>query len=166
MLEGNKSGCPINLTLEILGDRWSLLVIRDLMFGTSRHYRELLLNSKEGISSNILADRLKTLEERGIVTRKDDPSHKQKVIYSLTEQGIELLPVLAQMGAWGTKYLPTSEELAVRGRLLAKGGPKMWDAFMDELRERHLGQKRKTRGPSVSAQLKKAYEAAIAKRRR
>src|SRR5262252_1852336 len=100
-MEEHRSGCPINLTLEVLGDRWSLLVIRDMMFGDRRHYRELLLNSEEGISSNILAERLKTLLDQGIVTRTDDPTHKQKAIYSLTEQGIGLLPILAQIGCWG-----------------------------------------------------------------
>src|SRR3954451_10307114 len=92
-----RSGCPINLTLEVVGDKWSLLVIRDMIFGNRRHFRELLTRSDEGISSNILADRLKTLVEEGVMTRVDDPTHKQKAIYSLTEQGIELLPILAQM---------------------------------------------------------------------
>src|SRR5258707_9770238 len=108
-----------------------------------RHFRELLTRSDEGISSNILADRLKTLLEQGIIRRDDDPSHKQKGIYSLTEQGIELLPVLAQMSGWGFKYLPVSEELGIRAKLLSEGGPKMWDEFMDELREIHLGVKRR-----------------------
>jgi DNA-binding HxlR family transcriptional regulator len=160
-----RSGCPINLTLELLGDRWSLLVIRDIMFGGRRHYRELLLNSEEGISSNILADRLKTLLDRGIVTKTDDPTHKQKAIYTLTEQGIELLPVLAQIGSWGGKYLPVTRELGIRAQLLADGGPRMWEAFMEELRERHLGKHRKKRsGSSVTAQLQAAYEAAVAQR--
>src|SRR5437762_12319357 len=78
MADDMRSGCPINLTLEVVGDRWSLLVVRDMMFGNRRHFRELLTRSEEGISSNILADRLKTLLEQGIVTREDDPSHKQK----------------------------------------------------------------------------------------
>jgi DNA-binding HxlR family transcriptional regulator len=160
-----RSGCPINLTLELLGDRWSLLVIRDIMFGDRRHYRELLLNSEEGISSNILADRLKTLLERGIVTKTDDPTHKQKAIYTLTEQGIELLPILAQIGSWGGKYLPVTRELGIRAQLLADGGPRMWEVFMDELRERHLSKPRKKRsGSSVTAQLQAAYEAAVAQR--
>src|SRR5277367_5700904 len=109
-----RSGCPINLALEVLGDRWSLIVIRDIMFGNRRHFRELLTRSEEGIASNILADRLKTLLDQHIITREDDPSHKQKGIYSLTEQGIELLPILAQMSGWGFKYLPVSEELGIR----------------------------------------------------
>src|SRR3989337_3471093 len=86
-----RSGCPINLTLETLGDRWSLIVIRDLMFGNRRHYRELLNRSEEGIASNILADRLKRLVEAGLLSKADDPTHKQKGIYSLTEQAIHLV---------------------------------------------------------------------------
>jgi DNA-binding HxlR family transcriptional regulator len=162
-----RSGCPINLTLEVVGDRWSLLVIRDMMFGNRRHFRELLTKSEEGISSNILADRLKTLLDQGIVTREDDPSHKQKGIYSLTEQGIELLPILAQMSGWGYKYLPVSEELGIRAKLLGEGGPKMWAEFMDELREKHLGAKRKRKaGPSVGERLQAAFERVVAKKQR
>jgi DNA-binding HxlR family transcriptional regulator len=163
MRDDLRSRCPINLTLEVLGDRWSLLVIRDIMFGDRRHYRELLLNSEEGISSNILADRLRTLLDRGVINKTDDPTHKQKAIYTLTEQGIELLPILAQIGSWGVRYLPVSRELGIRAQLLADGGPRMWEAFMDELRERHLGKARKKRsGPSVTAQLQEAYKAALA----
>jgi DNA-binding HxlR family transcriptional regulator len=169
MRDDSKSGCPINLTLEVLGDRWSLLIIRDMMFGNRRHYRELLAGSQEGISSNILADRLKMLMERGILTKVDDPTHKQKAIYSLTEQGIELLPVLAQMGAWGVRYLAVTEELGVRAELLAGGGPAMWNAFMNELRERHLGApvfRKKRGGLSVTEQLEAGYHAALAQRGR
>lgn len=167
MNDAQRSGCPINLTLEILGDKWSLLIIRDIMFGNRRHYRELLTKSDEGISSNILADRLKMLLEQGIITKADDPSHKQKGIYSLTEQGIELLPILAQMAAWGFKYLPVSEELGIRAQLLSEGGTKMWAEFMEELRETHLGVKRRRKsGPSVGERLQAAYEAVMAKRKK
>jgi DNA-binding HxlR family transcriptional regulator len=167
MSDPHRSGCPINLTLEVVGDRWSLLVIRDIIFGNRRHFRELLTRSEEGISSNILADRLKTLLEQGILTRADDPTHKQKGVYSLTEKGIELLPVLAQLAAWGRKYLPVSEELAIRAQLLEEGGPKLWDEFMDELRQMHLGIKRKGKPrPSVFARLQAAYEAVVARRKK
>jgi DNA-binding HxlR family transcriptional regulator len=166
MSDPHRSGCPINLTLEVVGDRWSLLVIRDIIFGNRRHFRELLTKSEEGISSNILADRLKTLLEQGILTRTDDPTHKQKGVYSLTEKGIELLPVLAHLAAWGRKYLPVSEELAIRAQLLEEGGPKLLDEFMDELREMHLGAKRKSKGQSVFAKLQAAYEAVMAKQKK
>ena len=164
MTDHQRSGCPINLTLEVVGDKWSLLVIRDMMFGNRRHFRELLTKSEERISSNILADRLKTLLTEGIITRDDDPSHKQKGIYSLTEQGIELLPILAQMSAWGYKYLPVTEELGIRARLLSEGGPKMWAEFMDELREIHLRVKRRKSGPRVGERLQAAYQKVLAKK--
>ena len=164
MDEARRSGCPINLTLEVFGDKWSLIIIRDMMFGNRRHFRELLSRSEEGIASNILADRLKRLVEKGMITRRDDPSHKQKGIYSLTEKTIQLVPVFAQIGAWGRRHLPVSEDLSIRAEVLENGGPKMWDAFMDELRETHLGQKRATAGPSVAAQLQAAYEAVLARR--
>src|SRR6266403_6242090 len=167
MTEAKRSGCPINLTLEVVGDKWCLLIIRDMMFRNRRHFRELLTKSEERISSNILADRLKTLLEQGIVTRDDDPSHKQKGIYSLTEQGIELLPILAQLSGWGFKYLRVSEELGIRAKLLSEGGPKMWAEFMDELREIHLGVKRRRKaGPSVGERLHAAYERVVARKRK
>ena len=167
MTDGQRSGCAINLTLEVIGDKWSLIVVRDMMFGNRRHFRELLTKSEEGISSNILADRLKTLLDRGIITWADDPSHRQKGIYSLTEQGIELLPILAQMSGWGVKYLPVSEELGIRAKLLDQGGPKMWAEFMDELHDTHLGVKRRRKaGPSVGKRLQKAYERVVARKGR
>ena len=134
-----RSGCPINLTLEVLGDRWSLILIRDIMFGNRRHFRELLSLSDEGIASNILADRLKRLVAHGVLSKRDDPTHKQKAVYSLTEKGIELLPLLVQMGAWGRRHLPTTPELAIRQQLMEEGGPPMWEDFMAELRHLHLG---------------------------
>ena len=158
----HRSGCPINLTLEVLGDRWSLIVIRDMMFGGRRHYRDLLSHSQEGIASNILADRLKRLMAAGLITRRDDPSHKQKGVYSLTEPAIQLVPLLAQMGAWGRRHRPVSEELSIRAQLLEEGGPQMWNAFMDELRRIHLGAPGE--GRSVFAELRAAYEAVVARK--
>lgn len=155
-----RSGCPINLTLEQLGDRWSLIVIRDLMFGNRRTYGELLAQSEEGIASNILSDRLKRLVNAGLLSRAPDPAHKQKGIYSLTEPAIQLLPLLAHMGAWGRRHTAPSRELSVRAELLETGGPALWDAFMDELRHLHLGAPRPAR--SVFRELQKAYKEALA----
>jgi DNA-binding HxlR family transcriptional regulator len=167
MSDMQRSGCPINLTLEVVGDKWSLLVIRDMIFGNRRHFRELLTRSEEGIASNILADRLKRLLEQGVISRADDPTHKQKAIYSLTEKGIELLPVLAQMSVWGRRHLPVTKELSIRAQLLEEGGPKLWAEFMAELRETHLGMKRRAKpGPSVAERLQAAYRAVVAKRMR
>lgn len=156
-----RSGCPINLTLETLGDRWSLIVIRDVMFGNRRHFRVLLNESEERIASNILADRLKRLVDAGLLSKADDPSHKQKAIYSLTEKAIQLVPLLAHMGAWGRRHLPATHALSVRAQLLEEGGPALWDDFMDELRAVHLGASLPP-SPLVSERLQAAYEAAVA----
>lgn len=157
MADQLRSGCPINLTLEALGDRWSLLVIRDMMFGGRRHFRELLGKSEEGIASNILADRLKRLTESGLITRADDPSHRQKAIYSLTEKAIQLVPLIAQMGAWGRRHMPATPELSIRAQLLEEGGPALWAEFMDDLREAHLAAPRARTGPTVAERLHAAY---------
>jgi DNA-binding HxlR family transcriptional regulator len=154
-----RSGCPINLTLETLGDRWSLIVIRDIMFGNRRHYRDLLNHSEEGIASNILADRLKKLVDAGLLSTSPDPAHKQKTIYSLTEPAIRLVPLLAQMGAWGRRFTPATRELSIRAQLLEEGGPEMWVAFMAELRGLHLGDEPPKR--SVIRELTDAYLAAL-----
>jgi DNA-binding HxlR family transcriptional regulator len=164
MKETRRSGCPINLTLEMLGDRWSLIVIRDIMFGNRRRFRELLGGSEEGIASNILADRLKRLVEAGLLTRRDDPSHRQKAIYSLTEPAVQLVPLLVQMGAWGRRHTPVSEELSIRAQLLEEGGPALWEAFMDELRHLHIGAPAPAR--SVLPGLRAAYEEVAARNRR
>ena len=155
--DNHRSGCPINLSLEVFGDKWSLLILRDMVFGGKRHFRELL-RSEEGISSNILADRVRTLLGEGMITRADDPSHKQKAI--------ALVPVFAHLGAWGRRYLPASEELSVRARVLEEGGPEMWERFMAELREEHLGLPPGGRfepgDGSVAAELQAAYEEVLA----
>jgi len=161
-VDGHRSGCPINLTLEVLGDRWSLIVIRDIMFGGRRHFGELMSRSQEGIASNMLADRLKRLVEAGLLSRRDNPAHKQKAIYSLTEAAIELVPLLIQIGAWGRRHLPVTPELAIRAQLLEEGGAPMWEDFMAELRSVHLGAA--APGRSVTAELQAAFEAAAARR--
>jgi len=133
-----RSGCPINLGLEVFGDRWTLLIIRDMMFAGKRHFREFLA-SGEGISSNILADRLAMLTRHGIVTRAGDPSHRLKAIYSLTEKGIELLPIIAQISQWSRAYMPVDPVLAETGEARDRAGPGAMQAQMDTLREVHLG---------------------------
>lgn len=164
MPQTGKSGCPINLTLEQLGDRWSLIVIRDVMFGNRRSFGDLLSHSEEGIASNILSDRLKRLTAAGLLSRVPDPAHRQKSIYSLTEASIQLVPLLAQMGAWGRRHTRPSRELSVRAELLENGGPPLWAAFMEELRHLHLGARRPAR--SVFGELQAAYEKAMARKSR
>ena len=163
MRRPSRSGCPINLTLEMLGDRWSLIVIRDIIFGNRRRFREILTRSQEAIASNVLADRLKRLQAAGLLTRADDPKHRQSAIYSLTEAAIQLVPLLAQIGAWGVRHTPASKELSILAQLLDEGGSPMWEALMDELRADHLHAKR--RGPSVRSALQAAYERVASKRR-
>jgi DNA-binding HxlR family transcriptional regulator len=121
----------------MFGDQWTLLVIRDIIFVNRRHFNELLTKSMEGIATNILADRLRRLVKQGIITRSSDATHKQKAIYSLTEKGIALLPLLLEMAAWGHKHLPASS-LQGLARTLEEGGPERRAEFMAELRETHL----------------------------
>jgi DNA-binding HxlR family transcriptional regulator len=160
-----RSGCPINLAIEVLGDRWSLIVIRDIMFGNRRHFRELLTRSGEGIASNILAARLKRLVEAGLLSRSGDPTHRQKGIYSLTEQAIQLVPVLVQLGAWGRRHLPASPELAIRLQLMEEGGPPLWSALADELRHVHLETPLPEGRESVIARLQAAFAQVAADQR-
>lgn len=98
-----KSDCAINFVLELFGDRWSLLIVRDLMF-QGKHYYGEFLQSEEKISTNILADRLSLLERQGIVTKNVDPKHRSKNIYKLSAKGIDLLPVLIEFIIWSAKY--------------------------------------------------------------
>lgn len=101
--ENCRSNCPINFLLETFGDKWTLLIVRDLMFKEKRYYGDFL-QSAEGISTNILAERLKRLELNGVVTKSEDPKNKLKHIYSLTDKGKDLLPVMLEITAWSAKY--------------------------------------------------------------
>lgn len=98
-----KSDCPINFALEIFGDKWTFLVVRDLMFKGKHYYGEFLL-SEEKIATNILADRLMILETNGIISKSNDPNHKQKIKYQLTKKGIDLVPLLIEFIMWSAKY--------------------------------------------------------------
>ena len=98
-----RSNCPINFAVETFGDKWTLLVLRDLMFKGKRHYSDFLA-SDEKISTNILADRLQKLDENGVITKSSDPDNASKFIYSLTEKGQALLPVMVEMTAWSASY--------------------------------------------------------------
>ncbi|TRO93712.1 helix-turn-helix transcriptional regulator [Glycocaulis profundi] len=159
MADAPRSGCPINLSVEVFGDRWSLLILRDMIFGGRRHFLDLMKN-QEGISTNILGDRLKRLVGQGMLTAAPDPTHRQRMNYSLTEQAIQLIPIMAHLGAWGRRHLPVTPVLSIRAQLLEEGGPAMWEDFMDDLRAEHLGQVPKDPSrPSVRDRLQAAYEA-------
>ena len=110
-----RSACPISNTLDILGDKWTLLIVRDLMFKGKKTFSEFL-QSEEKIATNILADRLLTLEKKGIVEKKAFPENKVKNLYQLTPKGIDLMPILFEILLWGDKHLKVTR----RTRLLAE----------------------------------------------
>lgn len=138
MATTGRSGCPINLSVEVFGDRWTLLILRDMVFAGRRHFRALLRGSDERITSSILADRLDRLVGAGILTRSDDPTHRQKAVYSLTSSGIELVPVLATIGVWGAAHRTADPALAAAARELDYEAPEPWAALMASLRAEHL----------------------------
>ena len=98
-----RSDCPISTAMDIFGDKWSLLIVRDLMFKGANTYGDLL-KAGEGIATNILADRLALLECAGVISRTPHPASKAKVLYELTEKGVDLAPVLVEIIAWSEKY--------------------------------------------------------------
>ncbi|HCM33324.1 helix-turn-helix domain-containing protein [Chryseobacterium sp.] len=104
-----RSHCPISCSLEIWGDKWSLLIIRDLMIKKECTYGEFL-KADEKIATNILATRLQTLLENGIIAKKDHPDNKLKILYHLTEKGIDLVPVIVEINLWGDKYLTIPDD--------------------------------------------------------
>jgi DNA-binding HxlR family transcriptional regulator len=124
-----RSGCPLNASVEMLGDRWSLLIIRDMMLGGYRSFKEFLA-SDEGIATNILADRLKRLEGCGIIRAEADESDGRKMIYELTPKGIDLAPVLTEMVLWAARHEGTENQALVRLMRADK------QRLIDEVREK------------------------------
>jgi DNA-binding HxlR family transcriptional regulator len=124
-----RSECPLNASVEMLGDRWSLLIIRDMMLRGFRTYKEFM-ECYEGIATNILADRLRKLVAYGIITAEPDPSDGRKVIYSLTAKGIDLAPVLTEMVLWAATHEDTGNQALVRLMRADK------EKFMAGVRER------------------------------
>lgn len=137
MREDRRSDCPISTALEVVGDRWTLLILRDMMFAGKRHFREFL-QSDEAISTNILSDRLDLLVARGLVTRAEDPTHKQKALYSLTEMGIAMLPVIVALSGWSQTYFPETRRPETRA--LLEGGRRAIEKMQRMLRKAHLGE--------------------------
>lgn len=107
-----RSECPLSCSLDIFGDKWSLLIIRDLMFENKCTYNDFL-KSQEGIATNILASRLKELEENGIIEKSAHPDSKAKNLYRLTSKGIDLLPILIEVYIWSDKYLTIPADIKV-----------------------------------------------------
>jgi DNA-binding HxlR family transcriptional regulator len=98
-----RSTCPLNLFLEMFGDRWSLLIVRDLMFGDKNEFGDFL-SAREGIATNMLADRLRRLERHGVVSRRPHPTDARKVVYRLSMKGADLAPALMEMALWAAKH--------------------------------------------------------------
>jgi DNA-binding HxlR family transcriptional regulator len=108
-----RSGCPLNASVEMLGDRWSLLILRDMMLRGYETFNEFL-HSDEKIATNILADRLRRLEAYGIVETERDSADGRKIIYTLTPKGIDLAPVLTEMVLWAARHEETANQALVR----------------------------------------------------
>lgn len=126
----HRSGCPVSISLEIFGDHWSLLIIRDLMVRGLRKFTEFQA-SGEGIATNILADRLKKLADSGIICAGKEPEDGRGVIYRLTEKGIDLAPVLLELLIWGSRHEETGLSCALIAKM-AKNRP----AILAEVRRR------------------------------
>ena len=101
----NSNKCPIAFALDIFGDKWSLIILRDIIFKGKKYYGEFL-RSDEKISTNILASRLLKLETEGLITKTQDPNNLSKFIYQLTQKGKDLLPIMLDMVEWSVKYNP------------------------------------------------------------
>ena len=114
-----RSECPISSALDIIGDKWSLLIVRDIIMNGKNTYNEFL-KSAEKIATNVLADRLTMLEATGILTKEEHPDSKAKIYYKLTKKGIDLLPIIIELTLWADEYLPVSKEAIAYGKLLKK----------------------------------------------
>jgi len=108
-----RSGCPLNASVEMLGDRWSLLIIRDMMLRGFRTFKEFM-ECYEGIATNILADRLRKLVAHRILTTEPDPADGRRMVYSLTAKGTDLAPVLTEMVLWAAAHEDTGNQALVR----------------------------------------------------
>lgn len=125
-----RSHCPINFTLEHFGDKWSFLIIRDLMFKGKRHYNEFL-EAGEKVSTSVLGDRLKKLEENGIISKSEDTVKKSRIRYSLTQKGIDLLPILLEMIIWGGE----KDSLTESPKEFMEQATQNKQALIDQIRE-------------------------------
>jgi DNA-binding HxlR family transcriptional regulator len=127
-----RSDCPVSCSLDIWGDKWSLLIIRDLMFAKECTYGDFL-KSKEGIATNVLATKLQVLEGNKIIEKSDHPDSKAKVLYKLTRKGIDLLPILIEINLWAEKYFPIPEDRKAMLKEVKKDKPGFIKARTKEL---------------------------------
>ena len=114
-----RSNCPISSALDIIGDKWSLIIIRDLLFFEKKTFKELS-NSLENIATNILASRLKNLEASNILTRNDLLNNKKTKHYKLTDKGRGLKPILEELGNWSSTYLKEDHKTMIQQRKIMK----------------------------------------------
>ena len=137
-----RSRCPIAFRLDVVGDRWTLLILRDLAF-KKRHYFGDFLGASEGISSKILTDRLARLDAAGLVLKTPDPVDGRRVRYFLSDEGLELLPVLVEIALWGSERhpdpMPGPKELE-HLRSDREGALRRYRAELTESRERAVGE--------------------------
>ena len=133
----SRSHCAISMALESIGDKWSLLILRDLMFTGKRTYGELQ-SSDEKIATNILAARLQALEVKGIIRKTADPANGRRNLYFLTEKGIDLLPVIIELRQWMTKHEPQADVCAEQVKLTEKNRKEVLKAFRKKLKAEHI----------------------------
>jgi len=132
-----RSHCPINYALEHFGDKWSLLIIRDLMFKGKRHYNEFF-ESGEKVSTSVLGDRLKQLEESGIIIKGEDSVKKSRIKYSLTKKGIDMLPFMVDMIIWSDLYDEKTEAGSDFIVQATKNRDNLISSIREKLRKEHL----------------------------
>ena len=133
-----RSDCPINFALETFGDTWSLLIIREIVYFGKKTYGEFL-ELEEGIATNILASRIAQLEQKGILVKKPSETDKRKEVYSLTEKGLDLIPILLELASWGAQHDPQT------------GAPQEWIALVNANKKKMIRLIRETvqRGSSI-----------------
>lgn len=129
-----RSYCPISCSLDVWGDKWSLLIIRDLLFKKQCTYGDFL-KSEEKIATNILASRLQTLEENGVIEKLEHPDSKAKVLYKLTQKGIDLLPLMIEINLWANKYFDLPEERKEILKEVKKDKEKFIKSWIKELKK-------------------------------
>lgn len=127
-----RSDCPISSSLDVFGDKWSLLIVRDLMLHKTRTYGDFT-KSAEKIATNILANRLQVLEENGIIIKSPYPDNKVKGLYKLSQKGVDLIPAVIEIALWGGKYLSNSGEDSPFLKEVKKNKTKFLKNMMDKL---------------------------------
>jgi len=130
-----RSDCPLGISLDVFGDKWSLLIIRDMMFGNKCTYNDFL-KSGEGIATNILASRLKGLEENGVIEKSEHPDSKAKILYKLTAKGIDLMPVIMEVYIWSEKYYEMPTDLKATIKEAKKNKEEFIKAKIKEIKRR------------------------------